>query len=364
MKKQLLPMFACLAVGCGASHSDPAAPAQTSAPSAAPTSDLTPAAQGGSAAVGGDGAAPANSGAGSAAAVVMAGRVAAPQPAGSGGPAAPPAAVGGAGAAAVPSTAAYELLMSGDWTLQPGEESTRTCLKQTLTEDVYVSAIRPISPPGTHHSLLSMGEDPAADCTDSVVDGLIYAAAAGTEGLELPPGVAIKLPAGRTLKLGLHIFNATDNPLTGTSGLEVTTLAPSEVQHESQALVVGPAPFVIAPRTTQTVKSTCTLSGQQTVYAVFPHMHEYGRHLKTTVVASGNREVIHDAPFEFAEQRQYPLPALLPLNANDTVSTECTFENNTDALVEFGESTITEMCISVLFAYPPVGTGLCVGLPE
>jgi hypothetical protein len=254
--------------------------------------------------------------------------------------------------------------MSGEWSLEPGGESTRTCIKKALTEDVYVAAIRPISPPGTHHSLLSMGEDPASDCTESVAQGLIYAAAAGTEGLQLPAGVAIKLPAGHTLKLGLHVFNASDKTLTGTSGLEVVTLEADEVQHESQAVLVGPAPFLLQPQATQRLKSTCTLTGEQTVFAVFPHMHEYGRHLTTSVVTNGSPQVLYDGAFEFAEQRQYPLDQPLTLRANDTITTECTFENTSNNRVEFGESTTTEMCISVLFAYPAVGTGLCIGPPE
>jgi hypothetical protein len=362
MKSPLLAVMFCVISGCAADASSSGTPDLPS-----PVAEPLPAGSSGGAPSGAAGAAAGNAGSPADPTAPTAGSMAPTTPPVAGSPAEPSAgaaapAAGGA-AAGAPPQASYEVLMSGEWTLEPGAESTRTCVKKLLTEDVYVSAIRPISPPGTHHSLLSMGQDPASDCTESVAEGLIYAAAAGTEGLLLPPGVAIKLPAGMTLKLGLHVFNASDAPLTGTSGLEILTLQASEVEHESQAVLVGPVPLLLPPKMNTVVKSTCTLTGQQTVFAVFPHMHEYGRHLKTTVVANGISKVIHDGAFEFGEQRQYPLE-LMTLNANDTITTECTFENTSDNWVEFGESTTTEMCISVVFAYPPVGTGICLGLPE
>ncbi len=47
------------------------------------------------------------------------------------------------------------------------------------------------------------------------------------------------------------------------------------------------------------------------LFAVMPHMHQLGSHMKTTVHANGQDAVIHDGPFSFDEQivhRFEPLP--------------------------------------------------------
>jgi hypothetical protein len=56
----------------------------------------------------------------------------------------------------------WQPLLSGDWTLPQGTEGY-TCVRQTVTEDLYVKAFDAINPLGTHHTLLTMGEPNAPD---------------------------------------------------------------------------------------------------------------------------------------------------------------------------------------------------------
>ena len=71
---------------------------------------------------------------------------------------------------------------TGDWTLEPGQEDPRWCKKIVLTEDIYVAAMRPVHPVGTHHTTLSLvPDDGKTTCTGSTFGpGLIYAAGLGT----------------------------------------------------------------------------------------------------------------------------------------------------------------------------------------
>jgi hypothetical protein len=71
--------------------------------------------------------------------------------------------------------------------------------------------------------------------------------------------------------------------------------------------------------------------------------------------------VLHDGVYQFNEQIQLPLDPILQLHAGDTITTECTYENNTGKDVTFGESSDTEMCFSVFFRYPKQGSGVCGG---
>jgi hypothetical protein len=257
-------------------------------------------------------------------------------------------------------TQTYTRIIEGSWTLAPGTEKSNLCVKKDITEDMYISAIRPIHPPGSHHTLLTIG-DASDDCRSSVPGGFVYAAGVGSQGLQLPKGVALKLPAGKTLDLSLHIYNTSNTELTGTSGMEVVTMNPEDVEYESDSVLAGPLTFTLPPNQVSTISNECQLTADQSAYALFPHMHQLGTHLKTTVTSGGVANVLHDAAYQFNEQLQLPLDPILQLHAGDTVKTECTYSNTTSKEVTFGESSDTEMCFSVLFRYPKQGSGVCGG---
>src|SRR5262245_14349912 len=96
-----------------------------------------------------------------------------------------------------PPAETWSRLVEGSWTLDAGTEDPRWCKKIVLTEDIYVAAMRPVHPPGTHHTTLSLlADDGKEGCTGTMFGtGMIYAAGAGTGELRMPKGVAMKLPA-------------------------------------------------------------------------------------------------------------------------------------------------------------------------
>jgi hypothetical protein len=71
--------------------------------------------------------------------------------------------------------------------MRPSKGKSRR--EQEITEDTYIHAIRPVSPLGTHHTLMTIGEE-TDDCTSSVATGFVYAAGVGAQGLTPPDGVA------------------------------------------------------------------------------------------------------------------------------------------------------------------------------
>jgi hypothetical protein len=252
----------------------------------------------------------------------------------------------------------YTRIIEGTWTLAPGTENPNFCVKKPLTEDVYVHAIRPVHPLGTHHTLLTVGDE-NDQCTTAVIAGFIYAAGVGSEGITLPPGVALKLPAGKVLNLGLHIYNTGSTELTGTSAMEVVTMDPKDVVYESDSLLAGPVSFKLPAHEQTTVTGDCTVSAEQQVYALFPHMHQLGTHIKTTATVGGVPIVLHDDDYHFNEQFQIPMDPVLTLLPGDSINTECTYDNTTDKDSAFGESSDTEMCFSVLFRYPKQPKSVC-----
>lgn len=253
----------------------------------------------------------------------------------------------------------WSLLAQGDWTLEPGTEEVDHCIKVTLDEDIYVSAIRPIAPEGTHHTFVALSDTADGErCTSAVAAGtLIYAAGLGSPGIELPKGVAMKLSAGKVLNLSLHIYNPTQRVLHGTSGMEITRMDPADVEYESQTTLAGPIGFSI-PTGRILLTHECEIQEAQTAFALFPHMHQHGKHLKTTVTVGGVEKLLHDGDFDFADQPQIPIDPIA-FATGDRVRTECTFENDTANDIKFGESSDTEMCFSVFFRYPHTASSFC-----
>src|ERR1041384_7460826 len=62
---------------------------------------------------------------------------------------------------------------------------------------------------------------------------------AGTVPPPPPPPPAIPLPAGTDISLDLHLFNATDNPITGDSGILVKVVQPTDDQPQADMKFSG-----------------------------------------------------------------------------------------------------------------------------
>lgn len=242
------------------------------------------------------------------------------------------------------STLGWQPLVSKAWELAPGEERKGDLQLSTVDHDMYVGGIRPIAPVGTHHTIAGRGQDVAAGIN------IIYASGVGTGELMFPPGKGLKLSADTVVGVKLHLFNSTEAPLTGTSGIEVFEVPAEQVTDEVDLFLPGPSDFMLAPHQSTTASGTCTVKTAQTLFALFPHMHVLGTHFKTSVTVGGVERVIHDADYHFEEQSFYSIEPVT-LSPGDKITTECTWFNTSDEMVEYGESTKTEMCYSILYRY-------------
>jgi hypothetical protein len=251
---------------------------------------------------------------------------------------------GGAGG----SSAEWTPLIKANWQLAPGTEKTSDFHTTTLDRDVFIGAIRPIAPEGTHHTVLGLGGFGAGH--------IIYASGVGTNELVFPKGVGLRVPAGEALILQLHLFNPSFEAITGTSGIEIIEVDPSAVEQEADLFLPGPLNFSIPPNQEYTHAGTCTATTKQNIFAIFPHMHQLGSHFKTTLNVGGVDKVIHDDEYDFNHQAFIPFETIA-LEPGDSIKTECTWKNLTADTVTWGESSTTEMCFSILYRYPAQGSG-------
>lgn len=255
-------------------------------------------------------------------------------------------------------------VIQANWTLAAGKEGY-ICASKTLTEDLYIGGYRPIAPAGTHHTVLSYGEptgtdDPGSPCSATSENPFwIYASGVGTNELVLPDGVGVKIPAGQQIHVNLHLFNIGDQALSGLSGVEILPVNAASVVHEADMFLPGDISMKILAGSSGHVETgNCTAKYDQTLVALFPHMHQLGVHFKTEIVRGGQTiQTLWDEPYQFDSQ-EFALLNQVEIKAGDVIRTTCTYDNPGNLDVGFGNSSNQEMCFSILIRYPAAGGGL------
>ena len=255
----------------------------------------------------------------------------------------------------------WETLIEGDWSL-PGGTEGYVCVTATMQEEVWIKAFRPITPEGTHHTVLTkggFGDDGVFPC-DAGTNGqnMIYGSGVGTNDMTMPEGVAMKLEPGDRLTLNLHLFNVNAADLSGVSGTQFQRADPDDVMYEAEGTLAGTFEIFIPPQSAGSASGRCTFSSATNVFAVGPHMHQTGTHMTVTAMPqAGSPVVLHDAPYSFEDQLGYPVAPAMSLAAGDSVQVDCTYDNPTSATITFGDSSEQEMCFASLWIYPPASTG-------
>ena len=265
----------------------------------------------------------------------------------------------------------WQSLMEGDWSLAAGEEGYY-CVYATVPRDMYVKAFRPIIPNGTHHTVLTRYDGTTPDgivrCgVNTNGQSMIYGSGVGSPDFVFPTGVGLHFTAGQRLLLNLHLYNASDEPLTGRSGTLFQEGTAAEVQNLAEVVLAGPTFTLSVPTGVSTQTGTCQISSVTSepiqVFALSQHMHKLGRNLRTTIQRGSETFTLQDIPYNFEQQSFQLKTPVVELRPGDVLTTHCTFDNNTGATVTFGESSNDEMCFSDLFYYPAQGANfVCTGL--
>ena len=262
----------------------------------------------------------------------------------------------------------WTALISRSWTLPAGATNTYKCTRIRIANEMWVAGFRAASPPGTHHSVLTISTSSTTtgdyDCSAGSLDNqMLYAAGVGTDDLEFPAGVAMHVAAGTFLNLNLHLFNATDDPMADTSGVLVKIVAQADVVNEADMMFSG-TPLINIPSDNQphTAQGGCTAPTNWHVFTLWPHMHQTATHQKWTLTHNGTQTVLLDDNYQFEEQKNYPIADTL-IAQGDTIRTTCTYVNNTGSTMTFGDGSDKEMCFTGMYKYPAGGSLFqCAGL--
>jgi hypothetical protein len=182
--------------------------------------------------------------------------------------------------------------------------------------------------------------------------------APGKDGALMKEDIGMLLVGGQ-LRLDMHYNNlGSETEERDNSGVELCVVKKENFRKNTAtvAQMLGAFQINIPPHTTGVdITGTCTLSGDEpvTLLTTSPHGHRMAKHMKFTVErSSGEKIVMHDQSFNFEEQGQFDLEEPITLNKGDKLITTCTYENDTDQTVTFGEDTGNEMCFNFALYYP------------
>ena len=263
----------------------------------------------------------------------------------------------------------WTTLIERNWTINAPYDGYK-CRVARVPEDMYISGYRLLAPTGTHHTILTITNDIATgdtDCTPKPEPSMLYAGGIGTSDVLFPGGVAIKLSAGQYIRLELHLYNASDNQETGTSGLQVKTIPASQVANEADMVFLGNVGNwnLSANPNPQTVAGSCSVPGDWHLFSLWPHMHGYGTHQTVTVTRNSNGQTLTllDQPYDLLDQKMYMMSPDMPAYTNDTLGVTCSYVNTSGGVVFEGENSTSEMCLTGLLKWPKGGTELqCASL--
>jgi hypothetical protein len=270
---------------------------------------------------------------------------------------------------------AHGKAVAGDETpfeVAPDTEDTRQFIYTTAWPgEMHMLAVRPVdgNRQVTHHWGLYTLTNVALNEGEILKKGnfldtlkisssqLLVGAGPGASTLVMPPGIGAAMPVGSNtgFALEIHYFNVGATEIaTDNTGIELC-LTSKPVMSEAAIHVLGPLTFSLPAHERTDVTSICRpekMSEPVHLMAVTPHMHATGAHAKLVLQrASGEQVIVHDGDYASKEQRTYMLPDVI-VQDGDTLTTTCTFDNQSDHVVPRGDTADDEMCFMMLWAWP------------
>jgi hypothetical protein len=173
---------------------------------------------------------------------------------------------------------------------------------------------------------------------------------------KLPEDVGVYLPSGpQSLRLDMHYYNMFDDAKMEEDGSGVDICITTKPRKYESSTFMGFAALPNIPPGKHDMKGDCNVTTTQPVYLMSesPHAHKLAYHMKFEILRGGQViKTMRDAPFNFEEQTSTSFEQPFELKTGDVVRTICSFNNDTNRTVTFGENTGNEMCFNFATYYP------------
>jgi hypothetical protein len=211
--------------------------------------------------------------------------------------------------------------------------------------------------------------------------------AVGGPNLVAPEDVGFELPnpGNGTINVQWHFYNSTGSDQKDKSAVQICTVPKAMRAHIGGVTWLGTEDLGgnkwfggagMPPHMKSDFTTTCNparagvgANDPITIIGFEPHMHRIGMNMKTSVMhTNGMVEEIFNKPFSFGNETHYYVKPAYQLMPGEQLITTCSFNNDTDMGVPFGESSDTEMCYQFTFAWPAHalsnGAASLLGVPD
>jgi hypothetical protein len=258
-------------------------------------------------------------------------------------------------------------LVSVPYTLQPGEEKYFCyTARMPMDREVSITKLTPTYGPGTHHLLVAqtLATEPEgfSECNVLIRNTWVPLYGGGVDSgvLQLPENTGFKLlEKGQQILMQLHLQNATDQTITGTTKMRMDYVDTTPELVTASIFGMDNRKISVPPHSTGVMTSmSCPADKDLNVFAVMGHMHKHGQHMDLSRGATPGADMIYEEEWRFEQQPITPMT--FHVAKGEQLNLRCTHKNEGDQPVIYGESSDTEMCSFVLYTTPAATLDGCI----
>jgi len=266
----------------------------------------------------------------------------------------------------------HTLTMQG-WTMKPTEEATKCVLLQLQNPSpIRVDRIRTRLGRGSHHLIIYRSSAtvtqpsayPCSPFTEILMGPTVPMAITQVreETIALPPGVAHELAAYQMFRLEVHYLNYFPEDITTEVEVSFDVVPDDQPTAKADVMFYGNLDvWVPRGKTVTTPWKQLDVPTGLSVFSLTGHTHSLGTAFEversTSASLPGTRVYPPpDAPFDWEEAPTARFdPALAFTAPGDGFRFRCTWHNDTERDVGFGESATAEMCFFWAYYWPSQG---------
>jgi hypothetical protein len=234
----------------------------------------------------------------------------------------------------------------------PAGQERYECFAKTLDEDIAVDRFDFKGSSSVHHVFLSRTLVPEpeglSECNVIFKQSWLpmFVTGNGSTSLEYPSGAATVLHKGQQIVLQLHLLNGTSADVTKSASVVMrksNLASPDPVG----IYAFGTQKIMLPAGGPSNVVVDCTPTEDVEAFATLAHMHKLGTSLHLSVEDDNGQmqEVVNRDPYSFNKQYIEADPIRAPKGKKTHLT--CGYDNTTDHVVTFGESSNDEMCYLV-----------------
>ncbi len=255
-------------------------------------------------------------------------------------------------------------VVSPKFEVPSGDEVFNCYRLMTAERDMFIQKSRFWQVLGGHHTFLFYTETPletdpgVSPCTNEMDGNVRYASSGAADGVgvEMPPGIALKVPEGAEVWAQSHYINTTSDLMVAQDVAQLELLDETDVVETAGSFAHVDLGFVLPPREETTRTFTCEFDREINIPWIIPHMHEWGKEYEITI-ARGSGEVVYQSNGSWSSnlRNEFGISLFeesLAVGPGDTITTTCTWDNTEDTVLTFPK----EMCVTFFPTYPSDGS--------